>query len=684
VTVFGQLTLLFAFVAAGYSAFACLMGWRFEHRLMRRSGYVSGFASVCALSIVMLILIGALARSDFRFAYVVQNCNRTLPWYYAISALWVGQAGSLLLWSWFLGIVALLYRFSPRKQIDHSQDLTFGVLLAYLCFLTAVMVFAADPMEPSLSIPQEGLGLSPLLQHPAMLIHPPVIFLGYAIWAIPFAMALSALLTGRVDRHWFDRTRRWALCAWTILGLGILLGAKWAYDELGWGGYWSWDPVENASLMPWLTGTALIHCGLAWHYRGLLKRATLLLAVITFALCNFAAFLTRSGVFGGLHEFNQSPIGWLFLFLMGMIAIIVAVLIPLRRKLLAAENQISGFFSRESFVTIATIGWLGLAIVVFIGTTAIPLSGMFFTHTITVGPAFYNYALMPVGFVLLLTTAAAPALRWGATVKPAQWKALCIALVNAVLTALVAATLGVVHPLTLAVAGLATFSLAVLLAAVFLDGTSVTGFSHWKKTFTVLRVHRRRYAGFAVHLGFVAIAVGVTASSLGARRWETTMQRGDNVEWAGRSIHFTALKQQQYPDKLVVRAQLDINSASRRSVTLFPAQHLHLLQNQWASEVAIDSSFSGDFYVILDSGRGEDQIHVTFVDNPLVGWIWWGGAFIGLSALVGLWPSSAANNLSALSSKAQKTEIHNPLAGTHPPHASHRKHNPIFHNTQRS
>ncbi|MGA2798699.1 MAG: cytochrome c-type biogenesis CcmF C-terminal domain-containing protein [Thermoguttaceae bacterium] len=683
-TVFGQLTLLFAFVAAGYSAFACAVGWRFEHRLMRRSSYVSAFASVGALSILMLILMHALAHRDFRFAYVVQNSNRTLPWYYAISALWVGQAGSLLLWSWFLGVAALLYRFWPRKQIEITQDLTFGVLLTYLGFLAAVMVFAADPMEPSLSIPREGLGMSPLLQHPAMLVHPPVIFLGYAIWAVPFALALSALLTGRIDRRWFEQARPWALCAWTILGLGILLGAKWAYDEFGWGGYWNWDPVENASLMPWLTGTALIHCGLAWHYRGLLKRATLLLAVVTFALCNFAAFLTRSGLFGSLHEFSQSPIGWMFLLLMGMITIVAAVLIPLRRKALAADNQISGIFSRESFVTIATIGWLGLTIVVFLGTVAVPLSGMLFTRSITVGPAFYNYALMPVGIVLILTTAAAPALRWGAAVKPGQRKALFIALLIAVLIVLVAAALGMRRSLVLAVTGLATFALVVFLAALFLDGTSVTTFSHWKKVFTVLRVHRRRYAGFAVHLGFVAIAVGVTASSLCARRWETTMRRGDTVAWAGRSIHFTALQQQNFPDKLVVKAQLEISTASRRPVTLFPAQHLHLLQNQWSSEVAIDSSVSGDFYVILDSGRGDDQIHVTFMENPLMCWIWWGGALVGLSALVGLWPIRATNTLSASSSKAQITEIHNPLAGTPPPHAPLRRHNPAFHNSQHS
>jgi cytochrome c-type biogenesis protein CcmF len=684
VTVLGQLTLLFAFVAAGYSAFACALGWRLERRSVLRSGYVSAFASVGALSILMLILIRALALSDFRFAYVVQYSSRTLPWYYAISALWVGQAGSLLLWSWFLGVVALLYRFWPRKQLDPLHDVTFAVLLTYLGFLVAVMVFGADPMEPSLSIPREGVGMSPLLQHPAMLAHPPVVFLGYAIWAVPFAMALSALLTGQIDRHWFEQARRWTLCAWTILGLGILLGAKWAYDELGWGGYWGWDPVENGSLMPWLTGTAMIHCGLAWHYRGLMKKTALLLAIVTFALCNFAAFLTRSGIFGSLHEFSQSPIGWLFLLLMAMLAVLTVVLIPLRRNPLAADNQISSLSSREACVVIATIGWLGLTLVVFLGTVAAPLSGLMLARKLTVGPAFYNHALIPVGIVLLITTAAAPALRWGLPVKHAERKALWIALASAVLIVLLAVALGIRNLLALAVAGSATFASVVFLAALFLDCLSVNSSSLWRKVFTVLRAHRRRYAAFAIHLGFVAIAVGVTASSLGTQRWETTMQRGETANWAGRSIHFTALHQQRYPDKLAIEAQLEISSPWRRSITLLPAQHLHLLQNQWTTEVAIDSSWSGDFYVILDSGRGEDQIHVTFVDNPLMYWIWWGGALIGLSALVALWPVRTASKISASSIRIQRSEIHKPTVGIHPPHAPELRHNSTFHDSKHS
>jgi cytochrome c-type biogenesis protein CcmF len=660
--------LLFAFVAAGYSAFACALGWRYEHRLMQRSGYVSAFASVGALSVLILILIRALSLSDFSFAYVSQYSSRTLPWHYAISALWVGQAGSLLLWSWFLGVVALLYRFWPRKQNDHTQDVAFAVLLTYLVFLMVIMIFGADPMEASLSIAQEGAGMSPSLQHPAMLIHPPVVFLGYAIWAVPFALAISALLTGQINRHWFEQARRWTLCAWTVLGMGILLGAKWAYEELGWGGYWGWDPVENGSLMPWLTGAAMIHCGLAWHNRGLLKKTTLLLAIITFALCNFAAFLTRSGVFGSLHEFSQSPIGWLFLLLMGMLAVFAVVLIPLRRKSLAADNQISNLSSREACVVIAAIGWLGLTLVVFLGTLAAPLSGILLAQKLTVGPAFYNYALMPVGIVLLLTTAVAPALRWGSPARPAKQKALWIAVAVAVLVIILAMVLGMRRLLAVAVTGSATFALVNFLSALYIDSLSATTARHWKKIFTVLIAHRRRYAGFAIHLGFVAIAVGITGSSLGTQRWESTMQRGDTVSWAGRSIHFAALDQQRYPDKLAIEAQLEISSAWRRPILLRPAQYLYLLQNQWASKVAIDSSLSGDFYVILDSGRGEDQIHVTFVENPLMCWIWWGGTLIGLSTLVALWPVRFKNAFYVSSNRILRTEIHEPIVGAPPPH----------------
>ena len=341
-TTFGQLALLAAFVASGYAAFASFVGWQREHRFLRCAGVGAGLVGVLAITTVTAMLLIALLTKDFHFAYVVAYSSRSLAWQYALSALWVGQAGSLLLWAWLVGVLSMVYRFWPRRGdcpdfcvyragtdrvpstdgrrwsavvdkngtvpfsapraqsplrigrritsgfvafrsakaatfaerkatlIDRPilSEPTFAILMAYQCFLLAIMVFGADPMQPTLAIPPDGAGLSPDLQHPAMLLHPPVVFLGYAACAIPFALAMAALLNGRLDAAWTREARPWMFFAWVILGIGILLGAYWAYEELGWGGYWSWDPVENGSLIPWLTVTATIHAAMVYRHRG--------------------------------------------------------------------------------------------------------------------------------------------------------------------------------------------------------------------------------------------------------------------------------------------------------------------------------------------------------------------------------------------------------------------------------
>ena len=302
----GQLSLFVAFVASGYAAFVGIAGGR-RRRAIERSGVAAGLLGVAALTTVSLVLIHALLVKDFRFQYVAHYSSAELPWYYSLSAFWVGQAGSLLLWAWSLALVAVAFRFWPGRSMGPLVEPAFGLLMAYLCFLVAIMVFAADPMEPSMAVPQHGNGLSPLLQHPAMLIHPPIVFLGYALWAVPFALAIAAMASGRLDAQWLRAARPWALLAWAVLGAGILLGGLWAYEELGWGGYWGWDPVENGSLMPWLTGTALIHGLLGWQHRGVLKKTVVLLAIVTFGLCNFATFLTRSGIFSSLTPSASRP-----------------------------------------------------------------------------------------------------------------------------------------------------------------------------------------------------------------------------------------------------------------------------------------------------------------------------------------------------------------------------------------
>ena len=300
--------------------------------------------------------------------------------------------------------------------------------MANVFFLVVVIVFAADPMAPSLIAANQGAGLSPLLQDPSMLIHPPIVFLAYSVWAVPCALALAALITGRLDTTWTHMARPWALAAWTLLGVGLLLGAHWAYHELGWGGYWGWDPVENGSLLPWLTGTALIHSMMAWRQRGALKKTAISLAIITFGLCNFATFLTRSGIFSSVHAFSESPIGWMFLGLMCALLGGGATMLVRRRSMLGGQRLIRTLLARETLIVVSIFLLLSLTVVVLVGTLIGPLSKMLIGRTIQVGPAFYNNVLPPIGLGLLAMTSIVPLLQWGAAPNSNERRLLMIGL----------------------------------------------------------------------------------------------------------------------------------------------------------------------------------------------------------------------------------------------------------------
>ena len=498
--------------------------------------------------------------------------------------------------------------------------------MAYQCFLVAIMVFGADPMQPSLTVPRDGDGLSPLLQHPAMLLHPPVVFLGYAGCAIPFALAAAALLSGRLDAAWVREARPWAFFAWAVLGIGILVGAYWAYEELGWGGYWSWDPVENGSLIPWLAATAMIHAAMVYRQRGALKRTTLLLAVATFAACNFAAFLTRSGIFSSLHAFSQSPIGWMFLLLIVALAVGAAVLLVRRRVAMAPDNPISGLLAKEGVAAASVFVLILLAAAVFFGTASLPLSQVFFPHKVLVGAGFYNGVLIPTGLLLLAAMAAAPLLRWGAPPETRQVKAL--------------ADCGGRRR------DRGRPGVARRPAASAGDGRRRPGGRDGDCPGGVVDAgcppacHRRRSGSTCCESsatgGERTPATRCTwgwpawPSAWPGLRWarNSTRQRsrkGESIHWAGRDVRFVRLLQQRLPEKLVVQAELEVTADGAAPYTLLPAQEYYFLQNQWSTEVAIHSTWSGDFYTILHGGEGQDRIRLTLVENPMMRWMWLAG-----------------------------------------------------------
>jgi cytochrome c-type biogenesis protein CcmF len=648
----GELCLLATLVASGIAAFVGLWPGLAADRRLRVAAAWGNWLSLAFLSLSVGVLATALCRRDFTFEYVALYSSKLLPWYYSLSSLWVGQAGSLLLWAWLLAVVAAVFRITRNDRPRFSGgrgvwevpigerppadwfEPACGVLMGSLCFLIAVMVFAADPMAANPEIIGDGAGLSPLLQHPSMLVHPPVVFLGFALWNVPFSLVAAALWTGRADNSWFKKVRAWSVAAWAILGVGILLGAQWAYEELGWGGYWGWDPVENGSILPWISGTAALHALMVWQHRQSLKKTAVALTLVTFGLCNFSTFLTRSGIFSSLHAFSSSPIGWLFLALMAVLLVGGAWLLYRRREELASDGPWRVAFNRESVIGMAIVTLVLLLVVVLGGTLSSAISTAVSERMILVEPAFYNSALVPTALVILPATALAPLLRWGKHPSVRETVMILVGTVSALAFGAYLVWIQHVSWLMAVVWGSAALAAVSLVASLGFDLPRSR--TTWKQ---VLAVRRPTYAGFVVHVGFLCLALGVAASSLGSQRHTAQLAPGETTSWTGRDVRFVALHERRLPDKTVSEAELAVTRAGR-SVSLAPARHFHRLGEVWTTEVDIDSTMSGDFYVILHGTDDQGRVHLTMVDNPMVRWIWIGGAIMSTGVVVRLWPTA--------------------------------------------
>lgn len=665
----GEICLLATLVASGVAGFVSFAPPLSAAAKLRSAVTWAVWGCFALLTLVVGILAAALYRCDFSYDYVARNSSELLPWYYSVSSLWVGQAGSLLLWAWFLAAIAAGFRVVQRRRerdvvgerirlLQRNEDVVgerirllqrneansnrfadsaCGVLLGYLCFLVAVMVFAADPMAANPRISSAGAGMSPLLQHPAMLIHPPVVFLGYALWTVPFALCVGALASGRVDGPWLRQARGWSVAAWAVLGVGILLGANWAYEELGWGGYWGWDPVENGSLIPWIAGTAAVHALMVWQHRGVLKKTAVALVMATFALCNFATFLTRSGIFSSLHAFSSSPIGWLFLALMAVLLAGGGWMLWRRRGLLAAERSWDALASRESVILLSIVTLMLLLVAVLGGTLSSAISSAVAERMILVGPGFYNAVLIPVGLVLLASTAAAPLLRWGKPPTGRQTKAMLVGAFAGLVTAVAVAVLAEAPLLLAVVAGMGAFAAFAFAASLVFDAARHPRKGIVGRAAGALAAGRPMYAGFLIHLGFAALALGVTASSLSTTQQDVSLSPGETIDWNDRQVQFVAQHERKLPDKMVIEAELVVASGSR-TATLFPGRHFHRLSGVWTTEVAIDASLSSDVYAILHGADSQGRVRLTLIENPLVAWIWLGGGVMAVGAVVRLWP----------------------------------------------
>ena len=486
-------------------------------RTLRGDLVLSAERSIYIVFVLLLVAslgVGAAFLGDrFEYWYVANYSNANLELFYKVTGLWAGQRGSLLFWALLLALFAVITVVTNRNKHREFMPYVTAVLQTILLFFIVVLLFAdVNPFEKLAFTPADGRGLNPQLQNYWMTIHPPTLYLGFTAFTIPFAFAVAALLNGRLDARWIQLTRRWILTSWLFLSVGIVFGMRWAYEELGWGGYWFWDPVENASLLPWLTATAFLHSVQIQENRGMLKVWNMSLVLLTFLLTIFATFLTRSGLIESVHSFAQElKIAYIFLGFMGTVMAASVVLIIYRLPQLRSENQIESFLSRESAFLFNNLLLLGAAFSVMWGTMFPLISEGFTGQEISVGPPFFERVNFPIGLVLLTLVGIGPVIAWRRASKRNLQKNFTIPIAVGVVTGIVLFGLGARHELPLVTWSISAFVLAVIVTE-FWKGTRararIEREGHLLAFFHLVTRNRRRWGGYTVHIGFVLMCIG--------------------------------------------------------------------------------------------------------------------------------------------------------------------------------
>jgi cytochrome c-type biogenesis protein CcmF len=650
-TLLGQFALWAAFLIGLWCVALSFSGrWRGRPELSATI-VRSVYAIFGCLVVASLALWKGLIAHDFNMEYVWAYTSRNLPSAYIFSAFWAGQKGSLLFWAVVLSLFASAAQLLTARRFSYLMPYVAGVTSAVITFFVSVMIFAANPFERLGFTPADGRGLNPQLQNVGMVIHPPMLYLGYISISIPFAFAVAALLSRRLDTGWIHAIRRWTLVSWLFLSIGITLGMWWAYVELGWGGYWAWDPVENASFLPWLTMTAFLHSVMIQEKRGMLKRWNFGLIIGTFLLSIFGTFITRSGVIASVHSFTQSNVGYFFLAFLVVAAILAFTLLHTRWGLLQAEVQLESVVSREAAFLFNNLLLVGIAFSVLWGTLFPILSELVRGSKITVGPPFFNRVNIPLGLLLLGLTGIGPLIAWRKA-SAANLKRQFITPVASGLVALaVLLILGVRDFYAVTALALAGF-VAGTVAQEFYRGIRARRRMHGESTLLafarLIGRNRRRYGGYIVHVGILTYFVAFSGMAF-KREQEATLKPGDSVEMRspfGHRYRFTHMGISQYEalNRIVSAATVEVTKDGRPAglMTSEKRQHVDSFKRptfEPSTEVAIRSNLQEDVYIVFaGSVEGTEEAVYRFTINPLVWWVWFGGFILVFGGLVTLWP----------------------------------------------
>ena len=606
---------------------------------------------VSALVIIAtLMLVKELITSNFDVDYVAHYTSIETPTIYKVTALWAGQSGSLLFWVFILAIYSLIMIFQNRNRYHRMMPWVLCVVLTVQLFFLILINFITNPFEPTNAdfVIANGLGLNPLLQNLTMAIHPPVLYLGFVGFTIPFAFTFAALLTNEKGSLWVRSIRRWSLVTWLALSCGIILGGWWAYQELGWGGYWAWDPVENASFMPWLTGTAFLHSIIIQEKKNMLRVWNTILIMLTFALTIFGTFLTRSGVMSSVHSFTESPLGPIFLTFVAIIVIVCAILIFQGLPELKSDKHIESLTSRESGFLFNNVVFVTMCFAVFWGTIFPVISEAVKGTKITVGPPFFNQVNVPIGLLLLLLTGVGPLLAWRKTSRRNFIRNFSFPIGLALIAAVV-----------FLLSGFRGYVVISLMLSVFVVVAIVTEFkrgiqarvnrfgeSSFEAFRTMVRKNRSRYGGYFVHLGIVLMFIGFTGQAFNLKK-EFGLGINDREHLGNINFELKQLLEEERPNHFAWISELLVTGNDGNSITtLRPEKRIYFHRDsnpdrrQPHSELDIHSTLKRDIYSVFSSIDTDNDIaFFQIMINPLVQFVWYGGYILVLGTLVALWPS---------------------------------------------
>ncbi len=690
----GRACLFLALAIAPTGAIASLYGARAHRRDWVAVGRRSVYALAAVLTVAFIVLEAAFLRSDFSFRVVASHSSHATPPFYKAAAMWSSQEGSLLLWVWLLSLWSSLVLFLTRHRLRELAPYATAVLLGFATFFGALVVFLANPFQLLDPAPADGVGLQPLLRHPSMMIHPPMLYSGYTLFTIPFAFAVAALIARRTDAAWIRATRRFGLAAWCFLGIGILLGARWSWSELGWGGYWAWDPVENAALMPWLVGTAYLHSFMVQEKRGLLKAWNVSLVLGAGILAILGTFLVRSGILESIHAFGGSTLGKPFL---GFIAVLVigsvALVASRRDELRSPEARSYATLSRESIFLVNNLLLVGLCFVIFWGTFFPLISEAVTGNKASVGPPWFDRYTVPLAIALVFMAGLGPLMAWRKTTLAGARRSLQAPVTVALLVVVALLALGVPGRLpALALLAGTAFAIASVVQELWRGVAlrrATTGEAPPAALVSVVRQNRRRYGGYVVHAGIALLFMGVAASSAFQHVRDARLVPGQTARIGGYDVRYVRATSRVAPEKVTLGAVLDVSRNGKHVTTVRTSRGYYPSTDPTAgpvgryfdgdatTEVGLQAGLRRDIWTAVQPDIGAMQRMIDGIDrrfplaqgdtqgflltavaqryaaapppavfrlivSPLVEWIWLGGIVLALGGLIAIWPPPAA------------------------------------------